>query len=297
VIVLEEAARAFVSAVPFGNLDELQSGVTAADSVEATDLVISGGLPIRIYRPAAGPLPVVLYVHGGGWAAGGTATHDRIVRELAVRSGAAIVFPSFSLSPSVRYPVALEEVYRTLQWIAAEGSRHRLYPPRIALAGDSSGGNLATAVALLAKRRGGPRIAAQLLYYPVTDAGLDTGSYQEFATGYWLTRDAMRHFWDRYAPDPARRAEVTASPLRATTDDLAGMPRTLIVVAEADVLRDEGEAYAAKLRSAGVDVTAARYLGITHDFVMLNALKDTAAARAATAQGGAFLRAALWGQR
>jgi acetyl esterase len=305
--VLEPAARAFADATagppyPYDvpvedgrrHLDELQSGA-GVPTASVEDLVIGSGVRIRIYRPPGtrGLLPVVVYTHGGGWVVGGTRTHDRLVRELTVRSGAAVVFVSYSRAPEAVYPVALEEVYATLAWITTDGFAHDLDFARMAVAGDSAGGNITAAVALLARQRGGPRLAAQLLYYPVTDASFGTASYAEFATGHWLRRDAMEWFWDQYAPDRARRTEITASPLRATTDDLAGLPPALVVTAEADVLRDEGEAYAAAMRSAGVDVTAVRYLGITHDFVMLNPLKDTAAARAATAQGAAFLAAYL----
>jgi acetyl esterase len=261
-------------------LDESQSGVQVP-SASVEDLVIPvSGVKIRIYRPPGvrGLLPVVVYAHGGGWVAGGTRTHDRLVRELTVRSGAAFVFVSYSRSPEAVYPVALEQIYSTLTWIVSDGFANDLDFARMAVAGDSSGGNLAAAVALLAKERGGPRLAAQLLYYPVVDASSGT---------------ALEWFWEQYAPDASRRTEITASPARATVSDLAGLPPALVVTAEADAVRDEGEAYAAAMRSAGVDVTAVRYLGITHDFVMLNALKDTAAARAATAQGAAFLAAHL----
>jgi len=152
---------------------------------------------------------------------------------------------------------------------------------------------MTAALTIKAKQQGGPRIAAQLLYYPVTDASFDTGSYHQFATGYWLRRDAMQWFWDQYTTDPAQRAEITASPLRATPDELSGLPQALVIVGEADPLRDEGEAYAAKLRAAGVPVTAVRFQGIIHDFVMVNSMRDTHAANAATAMGGEFLRAAL----
>jgi len=164
------------------------------------------------------------------------------------------------------------------------------------VARDSVGGNMTAAITIMAKQRGGPRIAAQLLYYPVTDANFDTGSYHQFAEHYWLRRDAMQWYWDQYTTDPGQRAEITASPLRATLDDLSGLPPAMIIVGEADPLRDEGEAYAAKLRAAGVPVTAMRYQGIIHDFVMVNAMHDTHAAKAATAQGGEFLRAALDGE-
>jgi acetyl esterase len=261
--------------------------------------MIPGGpseqVSIRIFRPAGatGTLPVLLYTHGAGWVFGNAHTHDRLVRELTVRAEAATVFVNYSLSPEAKYPTALDEIYATLQWIAAHGSEHALDPSRIAVAGDSVGANMTAATAIRAKRRGGPTLAGQLLFYPVTDANFDTASYHQFATGYFLARDGMKWFWDQYTTDPAQRAEITASPLRASLEDLTGLPPALVIVGEADVLRDEGEAYAAKLREAGVPTTAVRYQGIIHDFVMVNAMRDTHAARAATRQGGEFLYDAL----
>jgi acetyl esterase len=256
----------------------------------------SGEVSITVYRPAGavGTLPVILYTHGAGWVFGDVHTHDRLVRELTTRAEAATVFVSYSLSPEAKYPTAIEQLYAVLEWIAADGAAHDLDPDRIAVAGDSVGGNMTAALTILSKQRGGPRIAGQLLYYPVTDASFDTGSYHQFATGYWLRRDAMQWFWDQYTTDPAQRAEITASPLRASLSELSGLPRALVINGEADVLRDEGEAYAAKLRAAGVPVTSVQYNGTIHDFVMLNALRDSNTAKAATAQGGEFLRAVLW---
>jgi acetyl esterase len=281
-------------------VDSVQDGDIPAPAVEITDLVIPGGpsgeVSIRIYRPAGsvGELPVILFTHGAGWVFGDAHTHDRLVRELTTRAEAATVFTNYSLSPEAKYPTAIEEIYAALEWIGAEGASQNLDANRIAVAGDSVGGNMTAAITLMAKKRGGPRISAQLLYYPVTDANFETGSYHQFATDYWLRRDGMQWFWDQYTSDPAQRAEITASPLRASLDDLAGLPEALVIVGEADVLRDEGEAYAAKLRSAGVPVTAVRFQGIIHDFVMVNALRDTYAAKAATAMGGDFLRNALY---
>ena len=195
-------------------------------------------------------------------------------RPAGARTGRArrgrLVFPEYSRSPEARYPIAIEEIYAALEWVAAKGAEHDLDADRIAVAGDSVGGNMTAALTLMAKQRGGPSLAAQLLFYPVTDATFDTDSYHQFAEGYWLRRDAMQWFWDQYTTDAAQRAEITASPLRATTEQLAGLPPALVIIGEADVLRDEGEAYAAKLRSAGVPVTAVRYQGIIHDFVMVN---------------------------
>jgi acetyl esterase len=309
--VLEPAAQTFVEATanppfladlgPVGGrktVDSVQDGDIPAPATDIGDLSIPGGpegeVSIRIYRPAGatGALPVVVFTHGAGWVFGDAHTHDRLVRELTVRAEAATVFVNYGLSPEHRYPSAIEEIYAALEWVAGKGADHGLDPARIAVAGDSVGGNMTAVLTIMAKQRGGPRIAAQLLYYPVTDATFDTDSYKQFATGYWLRRDAMQWFWDQYI-DEAQRSEITASPLRATVDDLAGLPPALVIVGEADVLRDEGEAYAAKLRAAGVEVTAVRYAGIVHDFVMVNALRDTHAAKAATAQGGQFLHDAL----
>jgi acetyl esterase len=247
-------------------------------------------------QDASGVLPVLLFTHGAGWVFGDAHTHGRLVAELATRAGATAVFTNYSLSPEAKYPSALEEIYAALEWIAGHGAEQGLDPARIAVAGDSVGGNMTTAITIMAKQRGGPHIAAQLLYYPVTNASFDTGSYQQFATHYWLTRQGMQWYWDQYTTDPAARAQITASPLRASLADLAGLPPAMIIVGEADPLRDEGEAYAAKLRQAGVPVTAVRYQGIIHDFVMVNAMRDTHAALAATAQGGEFLHAALHDQ-
>ncbi|WP_433794377.1 alpha/beta hydrolase [Actinoplanes sp. CA-252034] len=311
--VLEPAAQAFVEATanpPY--LFDLgpEEGRKAVESVQdgagvdtpaadVRDLTFTGGptgeVKVRILRPAGvtGPLPVLIYTHGAGWVFGDANTHDRLVRELTVRANAATVFVEYDRSPEARYPVAVEQVYATLEWVATHGAEHDLDATRIAVAGDSVGGNMTAALTILAKQRSGPAIAAQLLFYPVTDASFDTDSYHQFAEGYFLRRDGMQWFWDQYTTDEAQRAQITASPLRATVEDLAGLPKALVIVAEADVLRDEGEAYAAKLRTAGVDVTAVRYQGIIHDFVLLNALKDTHAAKAATRQGGDFLRDAL----
>ena len=194
------------------------------------------------------------------------------MRNLAVGAQAAVVFPHYRRAPEAQYPSQIEEAYATAEWIVEHGRDHGLDPDHLAIAGDSCGGNIAIAVTLMAKERGGPSFAAQLLYYPVTDAGLDTGSYHQFAEGYFLTAAGMAWFWDQYLPDESRRGDSLVSPLRATTDELAGLPPALVINGEADVLRDEGEAYAAKLRAAGVPVTATRYGGIIHDFVMLHPL-------------------------
>ena len=311
-IVLEPAAQEFADATanpPFlfdlgptegrKTVDEVQSEEIAKPDVDVEDTTVSGGpsgeVSIRILRPkgVAGPLPVVLYVHGAGWVFGNSHTHDRLIRELAAGTGAAVVFPNYSLSPEARYPVAIEESYAVLEWVAEHGAEKGLDGSRLGVAGDSVGGNMSAALTLMAKDRGGPELTAQVLFYPVTDASFDTPSYSQFAEGYFLRRDAMQWFWDQYTTDEVDRDRITASPLRATSDQLAGLPPALVITAEADVLRDEGESYAAKLREAGVDVTATRYEGIIHDFVMLNALRGTNAAEGAISQAIRYLSRAL----
>src|SRR3954470_5307827 len=196
-------------------------------------------------------------------------------------------------SSSHTTPVALEQWYAAAQWIVREGAVNQLDPSRIAVAGDSVGAHMTAALTLMAHERGDVRFVHQSLYSPVTDAAMDTGSYEQFAEGYFLTAKMMAWFWDAYEPDVERRLEPFASPLRAAAEHLAGLPPAFVMVGEADVLRDEGEAYAARLRAAGTPVTTVRYDGITHDFMMLNALRDTHATRAAIAQAVAVLRLAL----
>jgi acetyl esterase/lipase len=310
--VLEPAAAAFAEATakpPYlfdlgpaegrRTVDEVQSGEITKPEVDEEWISVTGGptgsVRARIVRPkgATGTLPVILYIHGAGWVFGNAHTHDRLVRELAVGADAAVVFPEFDLSPEARYPVAIEQNYAVAQWVVREGAAKGLDGARLAVAGDSVGGNMSAALTLMAKERGDVPLVQQVLFYPVTDASFDTGSYEQFATGYFLRRDAMRWFWDQYTTDEKQRAEITASPLRATVGQLTGLPPALVITGEADVLRDEGEAYAAKLREAGVPVTSVRYQGIIHDFVMLNALRGTHAAEAAIAQAVATLRSAL----
>jgi acetyl esterase/lipase len=244
-------------------------------------------------KGTSGTLPVIFYIHGAGWVFGGTLTHDRLIRELATGAGAAVVFPVYDLSPEARYPTALEQSYAVLEWVASHGAEYGLDGSRIAISGDSVGGNLSIATTILAKQRGGPKIVAQALFYPVTNADFDSGSYHQFATGYYLQRAGMQWFWDQYTTDPDQRAQITASPIRASLDQLAGLPPALVITAEADVLRDEGEAYAAKLRAAGVPVTATRYGGVIHDFMMLNPLREMPPAGRAIREAQDFLGEAL----
>ncbi|MFF5184215.1 alpha/beta hydrolase [Streptomyces sp. NPDC000345] len=280
-------------------VDEVQSGDIAKPAVDEEWVTVEGGptgsVRVRVVKPAGagGTLPVILYIHGAGWVFGNAHTHDRLVRELAAGAGAAVVFPEYDLSPEARYPVAIEQNYAVARWIVEQGASKGLDGARLAVAGDSVGGNMTAALTLMAKERGGIPLVQQVLFYPVTDAAFDTPSYRQFAEGYFLRRDAMQWFWDQYTSEDAERAEITASPLRATTEQLTGLPPALIITGEADVLRDEGEAYANKLREAGVPVTAVRFQGIIHDFVMLNALRPTHAAEAAITLAVGTLRDAL----
>ncbi|MER7558811.1 alpha/beta hydrolase [Nocardioides sp. NPDC126508] len=242
-----------------------------------------GKVRTRIIRPkgVTGPLPVVFYIHGAGWVFGDDKTHDRLFRELTVGAGAAGVFPVYDNAPEAQYPTQVEQNYAVGQWVLENGAEHGLDTSRIAVTGESVGGCMSTVFALMNKDRGGIDLKAQVLLYPVTDANFDTPSYLQFAEGYFLTRDGMKWFWDAYTTDPAKRAEKYASPLQASLEDLKGLPKTLVITDEADVLRDEGEVYANKLREAGVDVTSVRVAGMVHDFLLLDSLRDTRAANVA----------------
>lgn len=276
-----------VQAAPIAKLDVTEKWITVPAEV--------GDVKVRIVKPvdATGSLPTVLYMHGGGWVLGNAGTHDRLVRELAVGAQAAVVFVEYDRSPEAQYPVAIEQGYATARWITQQGATEGLDATRMAVAGDSVGGNMTTALALMAKDRGDVTFVHQSMYYPVTDAGQDTDSYLEFAEGPFLTAKGMAWFWDCYLPDVGKRSEITASPLRATTDQLAGLPEAFLIVDENDVLRDEGEAYGRKLLEAGVRTTCLRYNGILHDFMMVNPLRQTAATTGAVEQAIHILRKAL----
>lgn len=276
----------------------LPAGITLP-AVDNTDRTLpvgpTGHTRIRVLRPHGmrGTVPVIVYFHGAGWVMGDTTTHDRLVRELATGVHAVVVFVDYERSPEAHYPVAIEQDYAVMSYVAAHPHEFGIDPSRLAIAGDSVGGNMTAVVSLLDKERHGPAIKAQLLFYPVTDASMSDASYHEFADGPWLTAKAMAWFWDQYQPDASKRADPHVSPLNATVDQLQGLPPALVITDENDVLRDEGEAYARKLIEAGVPTTATRYLGTTHDFVMLNALAATPADVAAIAQADHFLQTEL----
>ncbi|HEY9290748.1 MAG TPA: alpha/beta hydrolase [Microlunatus sp.] len=279
-------------------LDDLQAAPVPKPDIDEKWIVVPaevGDVAIRIVKPAgsSGPLPTILYLHGGGWVLGNAGTHDRLVRELATGVDAAVVFVDYDRSPEARYPVAIEQAYATALWIRDHGAAEGLDAERLAIAGDSVGGNLTAAVTILAKQRGGITFCHQSLYYPVTDAAQDTESYLEFAHGPYLRAQSMKWFWDAYLPDLSARDQITVSPLRATLAELAGLPEAFVIVDECDVLRDEGEAYARRLLDAGVRTTSVRYNGTLHDFMMLNPLRSTAASSGAIEQAISVLRKAL----
>lgn len=268
-------------------LEKVQDSPITKYEAEIEDINVDtnkwGRINVRFVRPAGNQekLPVIFYIHGAGWVFGSAKTHDKLIRELANRTNSVVVFPEYSLSPEAKYPTAVEQNYFILQKLADLQTAKKIDLSRLTVAGDSVGGNMATVMTILTKQRGGQKINQQLLYYPVTDANLDTESYKEFGDNYYLTKEGMIWFWDQYTTDPKERDEITVSPLHASNEELKGLPDALILTDEADVLRDEGEAYARKLRDAGVEVTQVRFQAMIHDFVMLNALDQTKATRAA----------------
>lgn len=280
-------------------LSGLQAASVAKPAVDIEDREIPGGpkgkVSIRIVRPQgrAAALPIVMFFHGGGWVLGGKDTHDRLISEIAVGAEAAVVFVDYSRSPEAKFPVPVEECYAATKYCAQNAASLSLDAERFAVFGDSAGGQIAAAVTMLARERGGPRIDYQVLLYPVTDTNFDTRSYKDFAEGYWLTREAMKWFWDNYLTDRTDRDQPLVSPLQTPIDQLAGLPPALVVTGEFDVLRDEGEEYAHRLNEARVNVTAVRCLGAIHDFAMLNALANTPPTRCAIALANGMLQKAF----
>jgi acetyl esterase/lipase len=280
-------------------LENLQRSVTVplapADISQRTITVEGGPLTLTIVRPAGvkGILPVFMFFHGGGWVLGDFPTHERLVRDLVAASGAVAVFPNYTRSPEAKYPTAINQMYGATKWVAEHGAEIQVDGKRLAVVGNSVGGNAAGVISLMAKDKGGPAIRFTVMMWPVTDANFETGSYHELAEGHFLSRNMMKWFWDNYAPDIRQRREIYASPLQATIEKLKGLPPTLIQVAENDVLRDEGEAYARKLDLAGVDVTHVRYDGLIHDWGLLNPISQLPGVRASLLQVGEALKKRL----
>ncbi|AZD30936.1 alpha/beta hydrolase [Pseudomonas chlororaphis] len=263
-----------------------------ADVSQKTIKVDGQDISLTIVRPAGvkGTLPVFMFFHGGGWVLGDFPTHERLVRDLVAGSGAAAVFVNYTPSPEAHYPVAINQAYAATQWVAEHGREINVDGKRLAVAGNSVGGNMAAVVSLMAKDKGTPAIRFQLLLWPVTDANFETASYNQYAEGHFLSKNMMKWFWDNYTTDARQRNEIYASPLRATSAQLKGLPPALIQTAGADVLRDEGEAYARKLDEAGVTVTSVRYNGMIHDYGLLNVVSQVPAVRSALLQASEELK-------
>lgn len=249
-------------------------------------------VPITVVRPAGSTAvqPAFLFIHGGGWILGDFPTHERFVRDLVADSGFTAVFVNYTPSPEAKYPTAINQIYAAAKWVAAHGESIRVDATRLAIVGNSVGGNMTAAVALKSLHEGGPKFRCQVMFWPVTDANFDTDSYHEYDNGYFLSRPMMQWFWDAYLPDVSQRKEIYASPLQANVEQLTGLPPALIQVAGNDVLRDEGLAYARKLDAAGVDVTVVRYENLIHDYGLLNALSQVPAVRDALHQCAETLR-------
>ncbi|WP_153787537.1 alpha/beta hydrolase [Pseudomonas sp. EMN2] len=280
-------------------LSGAQAGVKVDVSgirVERHTIQVDGQpLQIRVVRPegATGNLPVFMFFHGGGWVLGDYPTHERLIRDLVVGSGAAAVYVDYTPSPEAQFPTAINQAYAATRWVAEHGQEIGVDGSRLAVAGNSVGGNMAAVVAIKAKEAGTPKLRFQALLWPVTDANFNNASYSQFAEGHFLTRSMMQWFWNSYTTDPRQRDDIHASPLRASLEQLKGLPPALVQTAEMDVLRDEGEAYARKLDAAGVPVTAVRYNGMIHDYGLLNVLSAVPAVRTAMDQAAQALKTHL----
>lgn len=268
------------------------SGITVTEKTITQD-----GMKIKlnIIKPAGtkGILPVFMFFHGGGWVLGDFPTHERLVRDIVVNSGAAAVFVNYTSSPEAHYPVAINQAYSATKWVAAHGAEIGVDGNRLAVAGNSVGGNMAAVVSLMAKDKKGPKIRLQVLLWPVTDANFETDSYKQYADGRFLTKNMMVWFWDNYTKNSEERKSIYASPLQGSLNQLKGLPKAMIAVAENDVLRDEGEAYARKLDNSGVQVSIMRYDGMIHDWGLLNSLATVPSTKSVTLQAGAEIRKAL----
>lgn len=276
---------------PLETLTPVQARKALADAQAAVDVDLSGievsektitsegyTMKLNIVRPEGvkGILPVFIFIHGGGWVLGDFPTHLRMVRELVVLSGAAAAFVNYTPTPDARYPQAINEIYAATKWVADHGDEINVDGKRLAIVGNSVGGNMTAVTCLKAKENGGPKIKLQILMWPIVDADFETESYKLFGEDRFLTTSLMKWMYDMYIEDPEKRKDIYASPLQASIEQLKGLPPALIQVAENDVLRDEGEAYGRKLDEAGVPVTNIRYNGMIHDFGLLNGLANVA---------------------
>ncbi len=292
---MEQMTPAEARAVLEGAQSSVPLDLPKADVTQRTINTDGQTVKLVVVRPAGvtGTLPVFMFFHGGGWVLGDFPTHERLVRDLVAGSGATAVFVEYDRSPEAHFPVAINQAYAATRWVAAHGKEIGVDGERLAVVGNSVGGNMATVVSLMAKDLSTPSIRYQVLFWPVTNARFDTASYDQFADGHFLTRNMMQWFWDSYTTDPRERQDVYASPLQATNERLKGLPPALVQTAEMDVLRDEGEAYARKLDHAGVDVTATRYNGLIHDYGLLNPITRVPGVRSAMLQASQELKRRL----
>ena len=294
---IEQMTPAAARAVLVGAQSSVAVDLPNADVGERTITSDAQTIKFVVVRPVGvtGTPPAFMFFHGGGWVLGDYATHERLVRDLVAGSGVTAVFVEYDRSPEARYPVAINQAYAATKWVAAHGDEIGVDGRRLAVVGNSVGGNMAAVISLMAKDRGTPNIRFQVLFWPVTNARFDTPSYDQFADGHFLTRNMMTWFWDNYTTDPRERQDVYASPLQASIERLKGLPPALIQTAEMDVLRDEGEAYARKLDQAGVDVTSTRYNGLIHDYGLLNPISQVPGVRSALLHAAAELQKRLHG--
>lgn len=311
---VERTTQGFLDALTAGGGQPLETlspkdaravlvGAQAGIKVDVSGIVVDtkviqvNGQPLtlKVIRPEGtrGILPGFMFFHGGGWVLGDYPTHERLIRDLVVGSGAAAIYVDYTPSPEAKYPTAINQAYAATKWVADNGSQIGVDGSRLAVAGNSVGGNMAAVVAIKAKEAGTPKLRAQVLLWPVTDANFNNASYNQFAEGHFLTRGMMEWFWDNYTTAPKQRNEIYASPLRASLEQLKGLPPTLVQTAEMDVLRDEGEAYARRLNAAGVPVTAVRYNGMIHDYGLLNVVAEVPAVRTALDQAAQTLKNSL----
>jgi acetyl esterase len=282
-----EARQVLVNAQASVNVD--YSGIEESEKTITAD---GYTIKLNIVRPegATGILPVFIFIHGGGWVLGDYPTHKRMVRDLVVLSGVAGVFVNYTPTPDAKYPQAVNEIYAATKWVAENGAEINVDGKRLAVVGNSVGGNMTAVTTLKAKENNGPEIKLQILFWPIVDANFERETYKRFGQDRFLTTPLMKWMYDLYTTDPQERAQIYASPIHATTEQLKGLPPALIQVAEADVLREEGEEYGRKLDEAGVPVTTIRYNGTIHDFGLLNALATTPQTRSLFIHAAAELK-------
>ncbi|MBM0744414.1 alpha/beta hydrolase [Phormidium sp. CLA17] len=277
-------------------LVDAQASVTVdLSGIEESEKTITADgytITLNIVRPEGvqGTLPVFIFIHGGGWVLGDYPTHKRMVRDLVVLSGFAAVFVNYRRTPDAQYPQAINEIYASIKWVAEHGEEIEVDGKKLAVVGNSVGGNMTAVTALMAKAKGGPQIKLQIMMWPIVDASFETDSYHQFGDQRFLTTPLMKWMYNMYIADPEKRQDIYASPLQATVEQLQGLPPTLIQVAESDILRDGGEAYGRKLDEAGVTVTTVRYNGMIHDFGLLNGLAEVPAVRSLFVQAAAELK-------